>query len=181
MSRLLPRPIAPDPALLARGTILTFDAALANTGWSLINNNGRRLEVLAAGTLRTDSDKTSHERTYDRAQMLLDELQKIFVQYGDRANDVVCERPAVAGHRIESALLGAFAVHVASRGRMQLVSRTHVLSLLLGPGTHTKAAARTAARCWVPDRGAAPFNEHIADAELAAITHMFDLAHGGVS
>lgn len=141
--------------------------------------------MLAAGTVRTDSDKTSHERTYARAETLLYELMPLYLEHGVRANDVVCERPAMAGYRTESALLAAFAVHIASGGRMMLVSRTHVLSLLIGPGKRTtsqiKTAARAAARRWIPDRGGVPFNEHIADAELLGITHLFDLAPGGAS
>lgn len=189
MSRLLPRPIDADPALLAVGTVLAFDAALANTGWSVIRNDGSRLEVLNAGCERTCSQASSHEKTFQRAEQLLMALTPLIASWGHIVDHVVVERPAVAGHRIESALMAAFAVHHVTEGRAKLVSRTHVLSLLLGPapvgsagrGRHSKAAARDVARRWIPERGAEPFNEHIADAELLGIAHLFDLAHGGAS
>lgn len=184
MSRLLPRPIDTDPALLARGTVLAFDATLTNTGFSVVSNSDEYgIEVLDAGCLRPLSDCTSHEKSFDKGATLLRMLAPVMNDWRCKVDHIVCERPAVAGHRIESALLASFAVHVACGGAEVLVSRTHVLSLLLGPGSHTKAQARATARCWIPDRGSPehPFNEHIADAELAAVTHLFDLAHGGVS
>lgn len=181
MSLLLPRPIDPDPALLATGTVLAFDAALANTGWSVLRNDGRRISVLNAGCEHTSSQATSHERTYQRTEQLLLQLTPLIASWGHIVDHVVVERPAVAGYRIESALMAAFAVHHVSGGRAVLVARNHVLSLLLGPGRHTKAAARAAARRWIPDRDCEPFNEHIADSELLGITHLFDLAHGGAA
>lgn len=181
MSRLLPRPIDTDPALLARGTVLAFDAALANTGWSVIRNDGEHLDVLNCGCEHTSSQATSHEKTYQRTDELMSHLTRLIGNWGHAVDHIVVERPAVAGHRIESALMAAYVVHHVTGGRAVLVSRQHVLSLLLGPGNHTKAQARAAARRWIPDRGAEPFNEHIADAELLGITHLFDLAHGGVS
>jgi Holliday junction resolvasome RuvABC endonuclease subunit len=178
-TRLLPRPIDPDPGLLAVGTVLAFDATLTNTGWSAVRNDGRRIEVLAAGCHSAASQRTSHEGSFDKGTAQLSPITSVLAAWGGAAEHIVCERPAVSGYRTESAFLAAFCVHLASGGRAVLVSRQHVLSLLLGPGRHTKAAARTAAHRWIPERGGARFNEHIADAELAAITHLFDLAHGG--
>lgn len=173
----LPRPIPVDPTLLAPGVVLAFDAALSNTGWAMLRRDDLgALTVLGVGTIRTATSFKSHEGSYDKAGQLAAGLGPLLPGW---AGAVVCERPAVAGHRTESAFLAAYTIHAAAAetgaGPVRLVSRTHVLSLLLGPGKHPKAASTACARRWLPG---VKFNEHTADAALLGITHLFDTAAG---
>ena len=178
----LPRPIPTDPALLAAGAVLAFDAALSNTGWVMLRRDELgALAVLEAGTIRPTTAGRSHEGSYDKASQLAAVLGPLLRAWAGRGA-VVCERPAVSGYRTDSALLAAYAVHQAcvdaGVGAPVLVSRTHVLSLLLGPGTQTKAASTACARAWLPG---VRFNEHTADAALLGITALFDISAKGMS
>lgn len=179
--RLLPGPLPVSPALLGPGTVLAFDAALANTGWSVVRHRtGHAPEVLACGVVRTTSDLRSHEKTFARAVQLKQRLRPITTEWLPRADHVVCERPAIAGHRIESALMAAMMVYELCGDRVHLVSRQHALRLFCGPGRQLpKSASNAAAKAWLPPAPDTPFNEHIADSELIALTWLYDLVHGG--
>lgn len=178
--RFLPGPLPVSPALLGPGTVLAFDPSLSNTGWSVIRHRtGHAPETLACGVVHTTSDLSSHEKTFARAVQLRERLLPITTEWLPRVNHVACERPAVAGHRIESALVAALMVYELCGDRVRLVSRQHVLRLLCGPGKHAKAVSSATAKAWLPPAAGSPFNEHIADSQLIALTWLYDLVHGG--
>lgn len=178
-----------DPALLATGTVLAFDGALAKTGWAVVNREpGAAPAVLASGLLRTASPLTSHEQTFARTDLLTVALADVFMVWESDADEIVCERPAVTGMRTESSLMAAYAVHRLTGGRFRLVSRQHAVRVFCGPTVRIpgqtrsranadgKARSRAAVWAWLGITGAAPFGQDVCDAVLVGLTRLYDKA-----
>lgn len=174
----LPRAALPvDPEALATGRVLAFDGALAKTGWAVVERlPGRAATVLDCGLVRTTSDLKSHEQTFARADLLADTLAPIVRAWEAGVDEVVCERPAVAGMRIESSLFAAYAVHRLVGEPLVLVSRQHAVRVFCGPGRHTKAQTKAATVAWAAPPAGARFNQDVADAVLVALTRLYDRA-----
>ncbi len=189
-----PRTWEPPPvSAFAHGCVVAFDQTLNNTGWALLRHDFNGLRLMNCGMLRPPEDHLqSFEATYTRTRRLRDKVELLLghlretVGYDiDRVPmRVVHERPAISGHRIESALMAGYAIYEVTSGTARMVSNQHAKKTLLGrAGTKqnpvTKAHVKDAVERYIPSPAISRrlmWNEHIRDACMLGLTHFHDTA-----
>jgi hypothetical protein len=174
------------PGDFAYGTVQAFDQALANTGMVVVKSNEAGIHLLLTTLIRPPADVQeikSHEGNYARADSLYAAVCRNRSGFAANADAVVYERPPVSGMRTESITLAGREIHRATGGQAVLVDNRHAKSVIVGTAgssrkkvtkAHVKAAVE---RYVVPpaDQGKTmPWNEHVRDAVLLALTWLYD-------
>ena len=169
----------------AEGTVLSFDQTLTNTGWAVICHGGGELLVTSTGMIKpTSGGLTAHEATYVKALSLGNQI-KALTRYDFIGNrHTVYERPSVVGRRIDSALIAGNEVYRATNGFCTAVSNRHAKAVLVGrAGTRADPVTKTHVKEAVerhvtrPAQGDYPWNEHVRDAVMLGLVHLYDLKH----
>lgn len=169
------------------GQVLCFDQTVTNTGVAILRYDPDcfpGLVVDYTAMLRPPKDDLkSHEATYARARAVHRQIEAEVAKfriYASNPRKIIGERPAVTGHRTESCFLAGYALSHATGGQAELVSNIHAKAVLLGPKAKgapawTKADVKRAVEHYVlpPDPGM-PWNEHVRDAIMLGLAHMFD-------
>jgi Holliday junction resolvasome RuvABC endonuclease subunit len=168
--------------------VLTFDPALAKTGWSLIEAfwsvHGTKLNVRQTGMIKGyDGPETSFEQTYLRTEHIEDEALLVMQRWAFPGVHVCVEMPAVMGQRVESSLMAGYAVRRALqtfKGRTPyMVSNVHAKALLLRReqrGAGAKANLKQAVERFITNSTKpSPWNQDVTDSVALGIAHLADL------
>lgn len=158
--------------------ILSFDQALANTGWVLFEHDpDDGLEPIRTGLLTTDTSDKGHLGSLCRAQDIHAQVLDLVFRFGV-PGVVLHESPPVAGRmsRPESSLLAALAIRMAyGDTTVEMVSGQRAKAIVAGNPKATKAEVRSGVLRRVPDLATLrPANEHTYDAAALAITYLHD-------
>lgn len=174
------------PGDFAYGTVQAFDQALANTGMAIIRSNESGIHLLATAILRPPADVQeikSHEGNFARADSLYGAICRHRTGYASTVGAVVYERPPVSGMRTESIGLAGREIHRATCGKAVMVDNRHAKSVIVGTAGSknskvTKAHVKEAVERYVTPPAALgktmPWNEHVRDAVLLALTWLYD-------
>ncbi|MGW7100346.1 hypothetical protein [Streptomyces sp. NPDC054838] len=169
----------------AHGLVQAYDQALVNTGAVIIRSNELGIHLLAAQMIRPPADVQaikSTEGNYAKADEVLAGVLRARTGLAATADAVVYERPPVQGRRVDSITLAGREIHRATEGRAIMVDNRHAKKILIGrAGTKTdpvtKADVKEAVERYItpPPRGSLmPWNEHIRDAVMLALTWLYD-------
>lgn len=177
-------PPVPDDFAIP-GQILCFDQTLNNTGVAILRCDPHLgLSVDYTAMLRpAATDLVSNEGTYAKAvdidRQIAEQITR-FRLYAANPRAIAYERPPVSGFRGESILLAGFSVAKYGGDQAHLVSNTHAKAVLLGPRAKTapkwtKEDVKLGVESLVhrPDP-AMPWNEHVRDAIMLGLAHLFD-------
>lgn len=174
------------PGDFAHGIVQAFDQALANTGMAVVKSNEAGIHLLITAILRPPADVQeikSHEGNYLRADSLYGAVCRARGGFAANADAVVYERPPVSGMRTESITLAGREIHRSTLGRAVMVDNRHAKSVIIGTAGSrtqkvTKAHVKAAVERYVippKDQGKTmPWNEHVRDAVLLALTWLHD-------
>ncbi|MFI0967018.1 hypothetical protein ACH4S8_37390 [Streptomyces sp. NPDC021080] len=177
-------PLAPGD--FAYGTVQAFDQALANTGMVVVKSNEAGVHLLVTALLRPPADVQeikSHEGNFARADSLYAAVCRNRSGFAANADAIVYERPPVSGMRTESITLAGREIHRATGGRAVMVDNRHAKSVIIGTAGSrvkkvTKAHVKAAVEQYVLPPAAQgkdmPWNEHVRDAVLLALTWLHD-------
>ncbi len=196
MNQQLTIPIPPQPGAwtppvldaFAHGYVLAFDQSLNNTGWCLLHHSTTGMQAVSTGMIHPPADDlTSFEATFTRGSHVEEGVSALVEQmiWSVRGAQpplaIIFERPAITGHRIESALLSGYGVFKATDGTARMVSNVHAKKVIVGrAGTRenpvTKGHVKEAVERYVPPPHPNRWNEHIRDACMLALTHLYDAA-----
>ncbi|MET7363317.1 hypothetical protein ABZS76_33435 [Streptomyces sp. NPDC005562] len=176
----------PTVADFAHATVQAFDQALANTGMALIKSNESGIHLLATAMIRPPVEVQSLKGTegnYAKADSLYAGLVRARTGMASTADAVAFERPPVKGMRVDSISLAGREVHRATNGRAVLVDNRHAKAVIVGRAGNkdnpvAKAHVKEAVERYITppaERGLLmPWNEHIRDAVMLALTWLYD-------
>lgn len=171
----------------AYGLVQAFDQTLTNTGMVIIRSNEAGVHLLAASMIRPpESDLKSIEATYAKSVAIELGIRRARHGLAAMADWVVYERPPTGGMRIESSLMAGREVYRATDGNGVMVDNRHAKVVLTGrAGTRadpvTKAHVKEAVERYLTPATAMPWNEHVRDAAMLGLVHLFDMKQKGVS
>ncbi|MDQ1041453.1 hypothetical protein QFZ75_007955 [Streptomyces sp. V3I8] len=174
------------PGDFAYGIVQAFDPALANTGMAVIKSNEAGIHLLITSMIRPPADVQAikaFEGNNARADSVYAGVVRARGGFAANADAVVYERPPVKGQRLESIQMAGREIHRATLGRAVLIDNRHAKSVIVGTAgskanpvtkAHVKAAVE---RYVIPPRDQCktmPWNEHVRDAVLLALTWLYD-------
>lgn len=170
----------------AYGLVQAFDQTLSSTGMVIIRSNEAGVHLLAAAMIcPPKSDLASIEATYAKADAIEKGIRMARQGLALSADWVAFERPPIAGKRIESSLLAGREVHRATGGTAYMVDNRHAKAVLVGRAGNrdnpvTKAHVKEVVERYLTPATAMPWNEHIRDAAMLGLVHLFDMKQKGV-
>lgn len=159
--------------------VLSFDAALTNTGWLLMEITDQP-RVYARGTIRPKTELTGYRGTWAKAQYLEAELSVLFDDMNDLWDELAVEAPPVGGGaRTESSLIAGMLVWAHYPGRCRDIAPPHMSAVLLGDhrmrSDEKKAATREFVISMIPEAAGRDWNEHQRDAAAIGFTRLHDM------
>jgi Holliday junction resolvasome RuvABC endonuclease subunit len=171
--------------LVDDGVVISFDQALANTGWVLIDYRRPVPAIIAGGTIKTrpSDDRTSWDDTLERASIILDGVNELLDTYS--VDLVLHEMPPVGSGPFVRASYASVVASVAVRGaahqhglRTEHVAARKVKKHLTGNAGAKKKEVQDAIEKRIANGELADespvrikYNEHIYDAIGIAITY----------
>jgi Holliday junction resolvasome RuvABC endonuclease subunit len=104
-------------ARLGVGSVLAFDQSMRNTGWAVVDNDGRRCQVLAAGMCRTRLGEGAGNwaDTFADVVLLCTQIRAVLDRYATTVTAIAHEAPPTGGGRLrrpESAILAGAVVRI---------------------------------------------------------------------
>lgn len=174
---------APTMEDFAYGTVFAFDQTVSKTGYCLIKNGGLgHIQVFRHGKLVEPPipDLVGFEDVLQRATWMAERIRAVIWEAQGLHPDlvVVHERPIVAGHRIESSMLGALGVSLACSSlgiKRFMIASQHTYKVLCPPEDRgvkpgiTRAVAR-----YFDHTGGRDWNQDSRDALALALTYLYD-------
>lgn len=150
--------------------MLGIDPGLTVTGFGAINRTGNRVEVLAAGVIRTDRDRSPSERLVDLYSDVVDLIKEV------RPEVLAIERVFINRNRMTATRVGqasGVVMLAASLAGLEVFeySPTAVKSIVTADGSASKVQVQQ----MVSRRlglGALPSPPDVADALAIALCHM---------
>ncbi|MFD7835551.1 hypothetical protein [Streptomyces sp. NPDC059761] len=169
----------------AYSLVQAYDQALVNTGSVIIRSNSLGIHLLAAQMIRPPADVQaikSIEGNYAKADSVLEGVTRARTGLAATVDAVVYERPPVLGQRVDSITMAGREIHRATQGRAVMIDNRHAKKVILGRAGSkndpvTKAHVKEAVERYItpPPRGSLmPWNEHIRDAVMLALTWLYD-------
>lgn len=175
--------------------VLSFDASLRNTGWSLVTFlPGPGPTVLAHGTIATSPVTTrGFEDSLRRGVSIMEEVEEVVdltVTRRIMINKVIHEMPKAMGRGLKSGSaeappISAMAVRagiVAAAKRHEIgvppiimVQNQHMKKALLGYNDPKITKEQVRQAVWASGISQFRTNEHVADSIALALTHQVDL------
>ncbi len=150
--------------------MLGIDPGLTVTGFGAINRTGNRVEVLAAGVIRTDRDRSASERLVDLYSDVVDLIKEV------RPEVLAIERVFINRNRMTATRVGqasGVVMLAAALAGLEVFeySPTAVKSIVTADGSASKVQVQQ----MVSRRlglGALPSPPDVADALAIALCHM---------
>lgn len=160
-----------------KGWVLSFDQAIAHTGWVKMRGDERGYIVQATGHIKTEvGDRQGFSDTFRRVDEMEAEIAGVIDKWLG-SGVLVYEMPAVFGKRTDSSLQAATVVRVLAKragvAMPMMVNGQQVKTRITGNPKADKAAIRAGVHRLVPGLGTMnlkPLNEHVYDAMAQAIT-----------
>lgn len=169
---------------LAHISVLSFDNALASTGWALVVHQGDHwgIEVHKTGLIVPGHQDGLlwFEQSIQRAVFLRQATRDILDELWPAFDHVVYEMPAVHGHRVESSLMAAQAIVTAKTDLdldlvpIQAVAKQKMAKNFLPPGQRDgKSPVKKMVERYVHfPEGRMSWNQHVHDAVANALEYM---------
>lgn len=154
--------------------VLAFDQTLTNCGWAVWDAWTQKVE--ACGCIKVESryPYTGFDLTFEKARILEEALTKVLNEQALAVDTIVMEMPAVTGFRTESSLMAAEKLLTVCRQlglpKPLMIARNTAAAMVAGNGKATKQETSEVVNSIVKDRPKSPWNEHVRDAVLLAIT-----------
>lgn len=154
--------------------VLAFDQTLTNCGWAVYDAPEQTVE--ACGVIKPEPAYPckSFELTFEKARLLEEGLVKVLTEHAKTVDVIVMEMPAVTGYRTESSLMAAEKILTVCRNlglaKPVMVARNTAAAVVAGNGKATKQQTSQVVNEIVKNRPKAPWNEHVRDAVLLALT-----------
>lgn len=172
--------LPPTPEDFACRTVLCFDQTLSNCGWAVLNTEDGQISVPRSGVIRPpEIESEGFERTLIKSVHIGDGVEQVIMDNIGAFDHIVCEMPAVYGHRTESSLVALVtivrAMAVLDIGLPVLVSRQQAASALCGNADASKQESNALVDRLVEDRHSKPWNEHVRDAVFVGLKHLYGL------
>jgi Holliday junction resolvasome RuvABC endonuclease subunit len=161
----------------ARRTLLCFDQSLSNCGWAILSNEDGHLSVPVSGVIRPpEIEEDGFERTLIKSVYIGDGVDQVVLENLGTFDQVVCEMPAVFGHRTESSLIALVTIvrtmNALELGLPVLVSRQQAAAILCGNKNAFKQESNALVDRLVGERHGKPWNEHVRDAVFVGLRHL---------
>lgn len=157
--------------------VLAFDQTLSSTGWVMFKPRGagyKYFEIIERGTIKIATERQGHEGSLHKGEMLHAHLVALEARL-PRPALVVAEQTPVKGYRLESSLMGAFAVRLVWP-QARLISRRSATSRMLPPGERDEKR-HTERLLWrfldTGESGGKRWNEHERDALLLGLAAIY--------
>lgn len=177
--------VEPTLAQCANGSILVFDQTVNKTGWACFTVSDGVFTECAHGTLLIPDDGFAlkgHADTLHRALQMQRLLTEMVLDHCSHTDLIVNELPAAFGHRTESSLLAAFAVHLAcdeAGADFAMVANQHMKKVMVGLAGATKAHVKASVLAVTGATGS--WNQDNADALALGITWLIDKGRADAS
>lgn len=168
----------PQPEDFASRVLLCFDQTLSNCGWALLSTEDGEISVPYSGVIRPpEIEQDGFERTLIKSVYIGNGVDQVIMDNIGAFDQVVCEMPAVFGHRTESSLVALVTIvrtmATLDIGLPALVSRQHAASALCGHGDASKQESGAVVDRLVGERHGKPWNEHVRDAVFVGLRHLY--------
>lgn len=177
---------APTEADFGHGTVLAFDQTVTKTGYAVVRHGHDGLHVLDGNLIvpKAGNHLLGFEQTLVKSVAMEQALNMVLMLVGGSIDVVVHEMPAVTGYRIESSLLGAHAVRVATLNHargvpVRSVSNQAMRAVLNTPEErHEKKYVGIAVNDLIPRerRTTQRWNQDVHDAVGLALTYLYQKA-----
>lgn len=172
------------PALdrFAYGTVLAFDQTYSKTGFVVLSHRPSGLKVHRKGKIVEPPlpDLKGFADTIQRSVWMTERIHNLIQEtlLEHPTAQIAHEMPAAHGHRIESSLIGAIAIHLACerlpRPKPAMVAKQHVAAVLCPPSDRGgKPAIKRAVNRYI-DTSTRDWVEDSRDALAIALTYLYD-------
>lgn len=170
------------PETIPDGRVLAFDQTFSKTGWCFVIVKDGKIGVIGKGFIQEPPipDKPAFEDILQRSEWMYDRICDVIYEVQQHTYDIdIChEAPVLHAHRVESSLLGGFAVRLAARRVMGktpiIVENRHMLGLLVPPDERYNQKGKShITRALLPYVDTAKgWNEHTRDSLALALTFL---------